>query len=211
MKRTLRITALLLALLLTFTVSAMAADGLPTKNEKAQILNIVPDATVTFASAEEDEEKIIVTYTNETAITEGSYYLVLALSGDGSAINKDTILYINQVTGSSDHSISFEVYPSSLKDSVILITGSTVTITEGKVGLQVALIDVLYILGDVDGNGLVNVGDATLLLRYLASLEPASKVDMDAANVDGNTLVNVGDATKLLRALAGLESLEGTE
>ena len=70
-----------------------------------------------------------------------------------------------------------------------------------------AIIEAKYIIGDVDKSGTVDVGDATMLLRYLAGLvEDESSMSLDASDTDGSSAVDVGDATKLLRVLAGLTS-----
>ena len=63
-------------------------------------------------------------------------------------------------------------------------------------------------LGDVNLDGLVNTGDAVLVLRHVAELitlngQAALNADV---NQDGN--INTGDAVKILRHVAGLELIE---
>lgn len=204
MKGALRLISMLLVLLLTFSVSALAAEEPILANSRAKIEVQDEDATVTFASASDDEEKILVTYENADAITEGGYYLILALAGDGTAINKDTILYINQVTADNEQSISFEVYPSKLKDSVILITGVNVTVTEGKIGLEVALVDALYIIGDLNGDSGVNTQDVILFRQYLAGLISVSQFDSEAADINQDDSINTQDIIIMNQYFAGL-------
>ena len=65
-----------------------------------------------------------------------------------------------------------------------------------------------FINGDVNLDGLVNTGDAVLVLRHVAELitlngQAALNADV---NQDGN--INTGDAVKILRHVAGLELIE---
>lgn len=200
MKKLTRLTALLLALTLTLSFTALAEDA-KTENDKATIKNVLTGATVTFD--ETVDEKILVTYTSEDLVP-GSFYLVMMVSSDAQgnygAITKDNLTYIDQVTADESKSISFTVYPSKLTTSVILITSA-----EGT--LKAAIVEAKYILGDVDGSGEVDVGDVTALLRYVVGLSTASDITEPAADVDGSGEVDVGDVTKLLRVVVGLEML----
>ena len=66
------------------------------------------------------------------------------------------------------------------------------------------------ILGDVAGNGKVEVGDAVLVLRFIVGSIDLSEGQIWAANVSGTTgsagepLVEVGDAVLILRYIVGL-------
>lgn len=199
-KKLTRLTALLLALTLALSFTALAED-VKTENDKATIKNVLTGATVTFD--ETVDEKILVTYTSEDLVP-GSFYLVMMVSSDAQgnygAITKDNLTYIDQVTADESKSISFTVYPSKLTTSVILITSA-----EGT--LKAAIVEAKYILGDVDGSGAVNSGDVTYLLQYLAGYDVSSKFVAAAADIDKSGAVNSGDVTKLLQVLAGFAAL----
>lgn len=199
-KKLTRLTALLLALTLALSFTALAEDA-KTENDKATIKNVLTGATVTFD--ETVDEKILVTYTSEDLVP-GSFYLVMMVSSDAQgnygAITKDNLTYIDQMTADESKSISFTVYPSKLTTSVILITSA-----EGT--LKAAIVEAKYILGDVDGSGAVNSGDVTYLLQYLAGYDVSSKFVAAAADVDKSGSVNSGDVTKLLQVLAGFAAL----
>lgn len=201
MKKLTRLTALLLALTLALSFTALAEDA-KTENDKATIKNVLTGATVTFD--ETVDEKILVTYTSEDLVP-GSFYLVMMVSGDAEgnygAITKDNLTYIDQVTADESKSIRFTVYPSKLTTSVILITGAE----EGT--LKAAIVEAKYILGDVDGSGAVNSGDVTYLLQYLAGYDVSSKFVAAAADIDRSGSVNSGDVTRLLQVLAGFAAL----
>ena len=51
--------------------------------------------------------------------------------------------------------------------------------------------------GDVDGNGIVNVTDVTILITALMS-ENYSTINEANADVDGNGIINVTDVTNLI-------------
>lgn len=57
-----------------------------------------------------------------------------------------------------------------------------------------------FILGDVDGDGELNVKDATAIQMYLAGY---SEINLDVADYDGDGDVNVKDATAIQMTLAG--------
>ena len=62
------------------------------------------------------------------------------------------------------------------------------------------------LLGDVDGNGVVNVVDATLVQMIAAEMTTVSDERMKAADVDGNGDVNVVDATLIQQYAAEIET-----
>ena len=60
-----------------------------------------------------------------------------------------------------------------------------------------------YILGDANGDGVININDSTLIQRHLAKYDPPVAIDLQAADVDGNGKVDITDATILQKYLAG--------
>ena len=62
----------------------------------------------------------------------------------------------------------------------------------------------IAVLGDVDGNGEINVADARLALRQAVSLENLNGVYLFAGKVGGDS-VGVSEARKILRAAVGLD------
>jgi len=57
-----------------------------------------------------------------------------------------------------------------------------------------------WLLGDVDGDGHVNIGDVTALINYLLTGN-AVNVHLDAADCDQDGMVNIGDVTALINLL----------
>lgn len=196
MKHGIRKLALVLVLALVLSTAALAAG-------KA---TVTPESGVTFAFKDESQNNLTLT----TQKTPDGMYLVLVLAGeegdDGTPLvpTASNILYINQTTAAGDGTVTFDnVYPSAIKDSTVYLSGT------GLTGLtKMGFIDLLVMLGDVTGDGVVKVGDATAILRYLVDLEQFSSDQIAAADVTGDGFVKVADATKILRHLVGLEKLQ---
>ncbi|MEM2614335.1 MAG: hypothetical protein QXO15_08965 [Nitrososphaerota archaeon] len=60
---------------------------------------------------------------------------------------------------------------------------------------------VFSLKGDLNGNGKLDTGDATLILRMVVGLEPVNML----GDMNGNGRIDTGDATILLRKIVGLE------
>lgn len=194
MKRRVRQLALLLAAVMLLSVTALAADTV--EGEKATITDIYSGATATFDTSNPDI--INVTFTSNSLV-DGSQYLILMIKGSESAytITEDSILYIDQ-TEAANKTISFDVYPSSIQDSVILITG----VNNGP--LVAAIVNAKYILGDVTGDGRINARDAMMVARCAAQYEMPDMFISAAADVSGDERITARDAMMIARFAAGL-------
>lgn len=197
MKHRVRKLALVLVLALLLSAMALAAGD----TDRATVTVTATNATLEF----NDSAQTNLTLT-KTDVTDGGMYLVLVLAGkeDGETPlvpTEDNILYINQATASGS-TVTFDtVYPSSIQNSTVYLSGT------GLSGLtKMGEISSTVTVGDADGNGAINIGDVTALLRFLSGRDD-SAISQAAADVDGNGEVNIGDATRLLRHLAGLEPL----
>ena len=58
-----------------------------------------------------------------------------------------------------------------------------------------------YLIGDVNGDGLVNVTDATMLIGLLLNNGTIGVSDLPAADLNGDGLINITDATELINRL----------
>jgi len=59
--------------------------------------------------------------------------------------------------------------------------------------------------GDMNRNGVLDTGDATILLRKVVGLEPTTPEDITIGDLNGNGVLDTGDATRILRMVVGLE------
>lgn len=63
--------------------------------------------------------------------------------------------------------------------------------------------EILNILGDVNGDGKVNVKDATLIQKHIAKSDELTKEQLEKADINGDGKVTVKDATALQKKIAG--------
>ena len=61
------------------------------------------------------------------------------------------------------------------------------------------------LVGDADGDGVVNIKDATLIQKHIASIQTINEYQLYFADTDCNEQVNVKDATVIQKFVAGLE------
>ena len=66
---------------------------------------------------------------------------------------------------------------------------------------QEILIRVAYMLGDVNGDEVLNVDDVTALIGYLNGNPEWTQYQLDAADVDQNGQISIGDVTALINML----------
>ncbi len=64
----------------------------------------------------------------------------------------------------------------------------------------------IWLYGDVNGDGNIRTGDATLIYKYLAGLITLTDDQLKAADINRDGNVRTGDATQIYKYLAGLES-----
>lgn len=69
-----------------------------------------------------------------------------------------------------------------------------------------------YIVGDVDGNGSVNLMDALLIARHNINIETLTGINLAAADVNGDSAVNLADSLLIQKYVAkvAVSSLIGT-
>ena len=190
MKHGIRKLALVLVLALLLSTAALAAD-------KATVTPVNNNVTLEFK--DESQNNLRLT----TQQTSNGMYLVLVLAGeegdDGTPLvpTESNILYINQTTADSSGSVTFDnVYPSTIKDSTVYLSGT------GLTGLtKMGFIDLLVMLGDVDGSGTVSAYDATKVLQYCAHIAGV-EINIDAAKVNVGDQISAYNATLILQYVA---------
>lgn len=191
MKHGIRKLALVLVLALLLSTAALAAGA------TVEIKDVATGGSVAFHEGSTTQ----LTVTKSDA-QEGGMYLVLVLAGkedDGTPLvpTASNILYINQTTADSSRSVTFDnVYPSAIKDSTVYLSGT------GLTGLtKMGFIDLLVMLGDVDGSGTVSAFDATKVLQYCAHIAGVD-INTDAAKVNVGDQISAYNATLILQYVA---------
>lgn len=75
-------------------------------------------------------------------------------------------------------------------------------LTQRIAKLDVTFAETVFVTGDVNGDGVVNISDAVALLRYLAGDESVNII-IGNSDMNGDGTVNISDGVTLLRRLAG--------
>lgn len=213
MKKLLRTFLLAAALTALLCVSALAADstvsitgqtGATLTPKTAAGAEITADTNGKYTNAVQFD------LTATEGLTNGSQYLVLMLkvAGENTVPTAKNIYYINQ-KAAANGALAFtnaggdSVYPMDLVNGTysIYIVGEGKNFNAAKADASFTY-EAGYTLGDVDGNGKVNINDALELLNFLAEKTVLEGNNLKAADVDKTGAVNINDALKLLNYLA---------
>ncbi len=100
----------------------------------------------------------------------------------------------------------FKKLTAFILSAVILFSGIALAFNAGAV-----YEDPGYLLGDVDLNGVLNLEDARLALRYHSGISKTlASQQFERADVDGNGKIEFSDVYTIFRATVGLEMLQPT-
>ena len=144
MKRMYRCLALILAVMMLLSATVFATG---TESDKAT-LTVVEGAGVT-AEFDSTNPDIIHVRVTGSLLEDGRQYVVLMIKcsdGENYTIDSNSILYIDQKAAEAGGTISFDVYPSSIQSSVILIAGAD----DGLI--KAVIVKAKYVLGDVNSS-----------------------------------------------------------
>ena len=136
-------------------------------------------AALVFAvnTSEAAEGKLIVAYASGSAISAGDVLATLTFTYEGDVVDTEVTIATTQRN---------ELDEVSEEDSVV------------EVSNQDAL------LGDVNGDGMVDTTDAKLVMQYDLGLVDASALDLSVADVNGDGLVDTTDAKLIMQLDLGL-------
>ena len=174
MKKLLRRAALTAFVFGCMTCAAFAMDADVTVVDSGTSLTPAGGQAITNAAPKtvSDPTSYALSY-SDTSVKAGEQYLVLMVAVNDVtsdkpdyAITSDSLVYINQAASTAGNVAFSTVYPSCVTDSVILLTGGS--LTEPKL---LAKVDAQGIMGDVTRDGDVNASDAALILRYVVGLD----------------------------------------
>lgn len=195
-----RITSIFLTLVLTL---CLVGNAFAAGTETTFTPNSSSGVTVGYTWGDKND---FITLTI-SGLTSGNQYLILMVSGsftdlkDAPQITESNIKYIDQA--SSEGNLEFKVYPSSMQDSTILLSGSGMDLT------ILGTVRVPYKLGDLTGDQEVDSRDAVSFNRHLAKINIIDGNALLAADVTKDGVVDSRDVVKLNRYLAKiLDTLE---
>ena len=212
MKKLLRRAALTAFVFGCMTCAAFAMDADVTVVDSGTSLTPAGGQAITNAAPKttvSDPTSYTLSY-SDTSVKAGEQYLVLMVAVNdvtsdkpNYAITSDSLVYINQAASTAGNVAFSTVYPSCVTDSVILLTGGS--LTEPKL---LAKVDAQGKMGDVTRDGDVNASDAALILRYNVKLEKLDVQQLSLADVTKDGDVNASDAAKILRFVVGLDTID---
>ena len=212
MKR--RLLALLLAVLtLTMLTAAVFAEDATAKGAY-NLRSLEKRYTLTAADGTNDGSGFYAnasTFTLECKELTGNYSLALLLQQDSNAYPTEANLYYIDQKTIEEGKAMFSIIPRAMTD------GATYNVYVSTNGENGALTKVAsfqygpkppYTLGDVNGDGKINAGDALLALLYEAQLTELDTKQMLAANVTagwlGDDKIDANDALRILLYEGGL-------
>lgn len=128
-------------------------------------------------------------YFNATSLTEGYDFtnegILVKLTFEVVGTGKTTVsTNIDDMTGKTKPYIVFGKVENKF---------SSTEIVEKKMALK----------GDVNGDGRLSIGDATLIQKWIAKLIGNNDIDLTVADVDNDNRVSIKDATQIQKKLAG--------
>lgn len=174
------------------------------------VFSAVCASAETYADYTPENDKYTVEYDVGTANAAGMYGMVAILGADEDAIintnDLSNIYYIDQTSAGSNGKILFANFaPKGAAPSSEDFVECTVYIggpgfgTAQKIGYLKKGETIAFLLGDIDGNGSVDIDDAILLLQYsifpdFYPIEYPGNVDFDK-----NESIDIDDAVLLLQ------------
>lgn len=134
----------------------------------------------------------------------GEQYAVFLLK-DSTVPTQGSIKYIDQTEGSN---VKFTVYPYDLGETGsygLYVSSTNLGYTKvAEFSVTDSWEEAPYTLGDVNGDGKINISDALLILQDIVGAVDLNEQQQQAANVDkSNASINVNDALKLLNYIVG--------
>ncbi len=124
-----------------------------------------------------------------------------------------TLTYYQVVDGVGGEQVEVEIAREDIKDIgsyTIVATPTRNGVLSGEAWTQFRVVESLpAVLGDVDGDGVVTVLDATFIQRHIADIPIPFAFNEAVADVDGEDGATIIDATYIQRWLVGINAPKG--
>lgn len=106
---------------------------------------------------------------------------------------------------------SIEIVIGDGNANAIVCNGTKLIATASNAaGLKTTIEYTIVIVGDVNGNGRIESGDAVLINQSLAGLKDITVIQNLAADINNNDRIDIGDATKVARKLVYWDEYESS-
>ena len=200
-KFSIRFTLLCILVLLACVGAWAVSVGV--SNLKQQDTNVEVE---TFTSSSGDP-MFSITRTNAE---NGKLYLVVIRSG-GEAENpsQDNVVYMDMVKAEGDTLNISKVYPKSMDVGSYRVYMSDYAQGELKQVATFEYVSDSLKLGDVDGNGIIDMDDAIAIMRHVVKLPGWDLSDKaNVADIDHNSSIDMDDAIIVMRHVVKLLNIE---
>ncbi|MBQ9557788.1 MAG: dockerin type I repeat-containing protein [Clostridia bacterium] len=121
-----------------------------------------------------------------------------------------TLFSATGILGAFNELLAFEEYTDGSAPEYLEFTASKDYLAINLVALYAEAAEP-GLMGDIDGDGEITVGDALIALRIAARLAEANEDHMRVGDVDYDGEITVGDALLILRVAARLEEQSSLE
>ena len=128
---------------------------------------------------------------------------VTVICNDGTLVVNEAYYYGDEESSDDEASNDEATLDEASKDEATTDEATKDEVSKDEASKDEATKDE-FDLGDVNGDGKLNIRDATLIQKYLAKLETLTEAQLKAADYNKDTKVNIKDATAIQKKLAGL-------
>lgn len=231
MKRVFRISALLLVLLIALSATTLFASaatstipvvygvkmnsGYTIRMNDSSIEETAGHIQGKSRAAFKNVEKIDLSFKGVV----GKAYMVFLLKSTDADTNEtetnlvptaDNVFYIDQITATGSDTVT--IYPKDLQTAGhyrIYVAGSGTYSCAGYLNVADSWEEYSYLLGDVNGNGVVDLADAMQALKNYVGLialddEAKERGDVAQSGHTGAHTVDMADAMKILKRYLGI-------
>lgn len=186
----------------TFTVNGYLPSYVAVwSSEPASDEPVLPDHTATGDGVFLFTYHANMTGLKVSALGINDYSNLCAAPDPRRGVSPETYTLSGQTTEDEPYELSSDAYEDGEIDFWIddsLAGGLTVSLTGEEVTTP----------GDVNGDGIVDISDATAIGRHVAGLETLGARQLEAADINADGEVNVADVTSLQSTLAGITAGE---
>lgn len=176
-----------------YTLTPLKADGTAPGRYSGQFEDSV-------STVYEGAEKFTLSFTGSA-----DQYVVFLLKDGGQVPTETNVAYIDQAGGGS---VQFTVFPYKLEAGEYNVYLSGSNVDYGRVAsfkVAASWEEAEYMLGDVNGDGDLNVFDVVLMLNYIVGLEELTAQQIATSDLsetsNEQSRINVFDAVALLNLI----------
>lgn len=198
-------------LFIMFAVLVFSALALVSSSANSDI--VIGDVEFTpYVDADGEVDSTLVTVTVDITLPGTAEQISILLADkkitEISDSTKSSVIYIDQAVSPDNGTYSFTVEKSRVQGKTLYLKNGAMSVdTAAEKQVTYSLSDGLetYSLGDITGDGYIDMADAIKILRADAALIELDDAQTEAGDVNGDGIVDMVDAILVLRYDAGLD------